>query len=65
MDVQNYNDLISLATEQEKPKIKLILNEIDSAKNKNVPDPYWDDNGFEKVFKMLDEACDMIVEKYK
>ncbi len=65
MDVQNYNDLISLATEQEKPKIKLILNEIDSAKNKNVPDPYWDDNGFEKVLKMLDEACDMIVEKYK
>jgi protein-tyrosine phosphatase len=65
MNVQNYNDLISLATEQEKPKIKLILNEIDSAKNKNVPDPYWDDNGFEKVFKMLDEACDMIVEKYK
>jgi protein-tyrosine phosphatase len=65
MDVQNYNDLISLATEQEKPKIKLILNEIDSAKNKNVPDPYWDDNSFEKVFKMLDEACDMIVEKYK
>jgi protein-tyrosine phosphatase len=65
MDVQNYNDLISLATEQEKPKIKLILNEIDSAINKNVPDPYWDDNGFEKVFKMLDEACEVIVEKYK
>jgi protein-tyrosine phosphatase len=65
MDVQNYNDLISLATEEEKSKIKLILNEIDLAKNKNVPDPYWDDNGFEKVFKMLDEACEVIVKKYK
>lgn len=65
MDIQNYNDLLSLATEEEKPKIKLILNEIEPNKNKNVPDPYWDDNGFEKVYAMLDEACEIIVEKYK
>ncbi|HUH74307.1 MAG TPA: low molecular weight protein-tyrosine-phosphatase [Chitinophagales bacterium] len=65
MDIQNYNDLLSLATEEEKPKIKLILNEIDPNKNKSVPDPYWDDNGFEKVYAMLDEACEIIVEKYK
>ena len=65
MDTQNYNDLISQAREDEKHKIKLILNEIYPGQNKNVPDPYWDDNGFEKVYKMLDEACDMIVEKIK
>lgn len=65
MDIQNYNDLISLATEEEKHKIKLILNENHPDKNKNVPDPYWDDNGFEKVFTMLDEACEVIIEKYK
>ena len=64
MDTQNYNDLISQATEEEKSKIKLILNEIDPNKNKSVPDPYWDDNGFEKVYKMLDEACEVIVKKY-
>ena len=65
MDTQNYNDLIALANEEEKSKIKLILNEIDSTDNKNVPDPYWDDNGFEKVYQMLDKACEVIVEKYK
>ena len=65
MDTQNYNDLSSLATEEEKFKIKLILNEIDSAENKNVPDPYWDDNGFEKVYQMLDKACEVIVKKYQ
>lgn len=65
MDTQNYNDLISQATEEEKSKIKLILNEIDPNKNKSVPDPYWDDNGFEKVYAMLDEACEVIVKKYQ
>lgn len=65
MDMQNYQDLISQATEEEKAKIKLILNEIDPNKNRNVPDPYWDDNGFEKVYAMLDQACELIVKKYQ
>lgn len=65
MDVQNQKDLISLARPEEIEKIKLILNESHPEKNKSVPDPYWDDNGFEKVYKMLDEACDKIIERYK
>ncbi len=64
MDIQNYNDLMALAKEEEKDKIKLILNEVYPGEDRGVPDPYWDDNGFESVFQMLDEACDMIVAKY-
>ncbi len=30
----------------------------------DVPDPYWDDNGFATVFEMLDEACDRILERW-
>jgi protein-tyrosine-phosphatase len=30
----------------------------------SVPDPYFDDNGFQKVFDMLDKACDKIIDKY-
>lgn len=64
MDVQNYNDLMKLAREDEVDKIKLILNEVYPGENRSVPDPYWDDNGFESVYQMLDEACDMILAKY-
>ncbi|MCO5230640.1 MAG: low molecular weight phosphotyrosine protein phosphatase [Chitinophagales bacterium] len=65
MDTQNYKDILGLAREEEKKKIKMILNEVYPGANKSVPDPYWDDNGFEKVYQMLDEACDIIIEKYR
>lgn len=65
MDIQNYKDLQSLASKEETEKIKLILNEIYPEEHRSVPDPYWDDNGFEKVYQMLDEACEMIVQRYR
>lgn len=64
MDEQNYRDLLQLATDEDQRKIRMILNESHPGENRNVPDPYWDDNGFEKVFQMLDRACEVIVEKY-
>ncbi len=65
MDTQNYKDLLSLASQDEVHKIKLILNEISPDENRSVPDPYWDDNGFEQVFQMLNEACTVIIQKYR
>lgn len=65
MDTQNHKDLMELVRPEEHEKIKLILNEIYPNENRNVPDPYWDDNGFEKVFDMLDKACEQIIERYK
>ncbi len=55
---------MSQARADEIDKIKLILNEVHPDKNKSVPDPYWNDDGFESVYKMLDEACDKIIEHY-
>lgn len=64
MDSSNYNDLQRYALDdEEKEKIKLILNETEPSQNNSVPDPYWDDNGFEKVYQMLDKACKSFVEK--
>lgn len=65
MDVQNYKDIAQLATKEELSKIQLILNEVYPPQNKSVPDPYWEDDGFENVYKMLDEACEAIIMKYK
>jgi protein-tyrosine phosphatase len=65
MDSSNYDDVISLAQNQEqKAKVQLILNEIFPGENVDVPDPYYGTQfGFETVFKMLDETCDSIAEK--
>lgn len=65
MDQSNYKDVCRLApNEKALEKVQLILNEIYPDKNLEVPDPYYGgDDGFEKVFKMLDQACEKIKEK--
>ena len=65
MDDSNYKDVLSLAkNDQEKSKVKLILNELFPNENVDVPDPYFGlQNGFESVYDMLDQACDVIAER--
>lgn len=66
MDSSNYQNIIRHATSKEQEeKVKLIMNFRMPNMNESVPDPYWDDNGFEQVYQMLDEACESILEKYE
>lgn len=65
MDSSNYQNVVKLAEgEGDKAKVDLIMNEVQSNRNVNVPDPYWGNDNFEQVYQMLDEACDKIVERY-
>ncbi|WP_158837196.1 low molecular weight protein-tyrosine-phosphatase [Polaribacter sp. L3A8] len=63
MDDSNYQNILSLARNKEdEQRVRMILNEIEPNKNLSVPDPYYGGNqGFENVYKMLDEACNVIV----
>ena len=65
MDNSNKRDVLALARdENDKAKVKMILNEIFPKENVDVPDPYLGgDLGFEKVFKLLEEACSIIAQK--
>jgi len=64
MDTSNYNDIIKLApTEESKDKVKMILNYVFPGENRKVPDPYYDDN-FERVYGLLDSACDKIIKEH-
>jgi protein-tyrosine phosphatase len=65
MDISNYRDVVRLADNQEKiKKVQLILNELFPGENVDVPDPYYGvAHGFESVFHMLDETCDVIAKK--
>lgn len=61
MDRSNYRNILALATTpKQKEKVHLIL-EFTGAAEHNVPDPYWDDNGFEQVYQMLDKACSRLL----
>ena len=66
MDQSNYKDVVSQASsEDDKDKVELILDYLEPGKNKEVPDPYWDDNGFEHVFNLLDKASDAFIKRHK
>ena len=63
MDTNNFAHLTSLAENQnERNKIRMILNEINPESFDSVPDPYYGgDNGFQLVYNMLDKACNKII----
>jgi protein-tyrosine phosphatase len=65
MDESNYNDVISLAIEKkDEGKVKMIRDEILSTQGLDIPDPYYGgESGFDYVYQMLDELCDVIAKK--
>jgi protein-tyrosine phosphatase len=66
MDSYNLRDITQHAqNDAERAKVKMIMNELNPGENIAVPDPYYGEFGFENVFKMLDKACEVIIEKYK
>ena len=66
MDKVNLADVLAMAeSEEEQRRVALIMSLIYEQKPIDVPDPYYGgDKGFENVYKMLDEATDVIIEKY-
>ncbi len=67
MDKSNYKNVIGLArNKEEQKKVNLIMNELYPRTDIEVPDPYFgDEDGFEKVFHLLDMACENIARNLK
>ena len=66
MDASNYQDARRLArTAAERDKVELIMNYADPGRNGQVPDPYWDDDGFAGVYDMLARAVEGFVERVR
>jgi protein-tyrosine phosphatase len=65
MDTSNYDNVIEFAkTDLHKNKVQLILDHLFPGENVDVPDPYYGlQNGFDTVYEMLDETCDIIAKK--
>lgn len=66
MDESNYSDILRKArNEFDQEKVKMILNFTFPGQNKAVPDPYYGgDAGFEEVYRLLNDACDKIIEDF-
>lgn len=65
MDESNYQNILALVrNSDDESKVKMILNETNPNSNHSVPDPYYGGvDGFENVYRMLDEACEVIADK--
>lgn len=64
MDKSNYQDVINQANNEfQKKKVKLILLESNTGTTE-VPDPYYGgEQGFENVYQLIEEACNVIASK--
>ncbi len=65
MDSSNLKDVLRLApNEVAKTKVKMMMDEVFPGQNIDVPDPYFGGSeGFDNVYNMLDEACEIVAEK--
>jgi protein-tyrosine phosphatase len=58
MDRNNLSDILAMArNKSDAEKVKLLLGD------KIVPDPYYDDDQFEPVFKMIQDGCRVIIDQ--
>jgi protein-tyrosine phosphatase len=64
MDKSNYENVIALAENDiQKKKVELLITE-GSTGTQEVPDPYYGGvQGFDNVFKLIDNACENIAYK--
>jgi protein-tyrosine phosphatase len=64
MDKENLNDIKALhTTDEQLSKIKLFRSyDPDASPGAEVPDPYYGgDDGFEKVFQIVNRTCDHLL----
>ncbi len=67
MDSSNYQDVLGLTrNEADRKKVQIIMNVMYPDTNMSVPDPYFGgEDGFDKVFLMLDNACEIIAKSLR
>nr|WP_067061327.1 low molecular weight protein-tyrosine-phosphatase [Mucilaginibacter sp. L294] len=59
MDKSNLSNVLAMArNDEDRKKVKMLLGD------KVVPDPYYDDNQFAPVFKLIEAGCKEIIKQY-
>ncbi len=63
MDDSNLADLLAECPEEYKQKISLMMSHSAAGRGVEVPDPYYGDVTFERVWAMLEDACGGLLQK--
>ncbi|MCF8238842.1 MAG: low molecular weight phosphotyrosine protein phosphatase [Saprospiraceae bacterium] len=64
MDRSNYRQILELANDHEqRSRVHLFLDYAGRDQESDVPDPYWNDNGFQEVYHMLDQASHQVIDR--
>lgn len=65
MDTSNLKDVLKLApNDKAKTKVSLMMDALHPGESINVPDPYYGGpEGFDNVYDMLNEACEIVANK--
>jgi protein-tyrosine phosphatase len=65
MDKSNKSNVLQLAeSDDDRKKVKLILDYLYPNEHKEVPDPYYGgEEGFKEVYHLLDKATDVIIKE--
>lgn len=65
MDTSNLKDVLKLApNDKAKTKVSLMMDALHPGESINVPDPYYGGpEGFDNVYDMLNEACQIVANK--
>ena len=65
MDKSNYANISSLDPRGNyQGKVKLLLAYAPEVSTEEVPDPYWNDDGFEQVYQLIDAACEQLIQHH-
>lgn len=66
MDTHNYQSILEFAkNKEEEKKVFLLLEYAGIGYSRSVPDPYYGTlKDFEEVYKLIDRACENIVDKF-
>lgn len=64
MDDSNYQNALKLAGDQQKHKLKKLMDYHPKKDLTEVPDPYFE-GGFDGVFRMIETACEQLIEEHK
>jgi protein-tyrosine phosphatase len=67
MDEENQREVLRFCRNDEhKQKVDFLLNKLHPGSDMNVPDPYFGgEDGFEHVYRLINDACEKIVEELK
>jgi protein-tyrosine phosphatase len=66
MDHSNHRTLVGLAPVEAKVQLSLLLDHFPGREGRAVADPYYGDTAdFEKCWRLVDEACDILARSFK